>query len=153
MDRYHQLTADEVARLLTRECLIAGVADVDHWPVDVRRDGCECCGLSALACNAFTTRTIITGATCDVPCHFELAGSTLAELRESLIRHLCLTEHVRDSRAHAVSAQFRQVRGASAIESSLNRPPVSPEDEPALSPLTDRAQSQHSQALSHLADM
>jgi hypothetical protein len=89
-----ELSADEKARRIARSCHAAQVSDVDHWPIVIREGQYGNSGY--IACGALTGRNFGSGELFTVECGSELDGSTLAELKESVIRHLCYVEHRSD---------------------------------------------------------
>ncbi len=84
----------EKATRLAHSLHVTRVKDVDHWPVAVT-DGRYGDGPS-VSCNALAARNFGSGEKLAVPCLAELDGSCLAELRESITRHLQHTEHAAD---------------------------------------------------------
>jgi hypothetical protein len=90
------LLAADVARRVARECLVIGVPDIEHWPVNASSNCCCRAGNSGIVCGALTYRDYGSGELFTATCEAELSGHTLAELRQSIIRHLCSTSHVRD---------------------------------------------------------
>lgn len=91
MRKPEQLSADEVAFRISRECHNAGVAAITQWPWAVS-DG-RYGNLSSLTCDAYVDRDYGSGELFPVKCGHEFSGRTIVEIGEEIIHHLCNTEH------------------------------------------------------------
>jgi hypothetical protein len=91
MNEPDQLTADEMAFRIARECHVTEVTDITHWPVRVmdRRYG----NSPSLACDAFTYRDFKGSEPFLTQCEHEFTSRNIASLGEEIIQHLCHTRH------------------------------------------------------------